>query len=52
MKITGMTVIFNYDNGEHQDVSSYVPASIWSDLENFADYWQEGEVNEEEKENA
>jgi hypothetical protein len=48
MKITGMTVIFNFDNGEHQDVSSYVPAGIWSDLENFADCWQEDEEDEEE----
>jgi len=52
MKIKGITVIFNYENGDHQDVSSYIPHHIWSDLENFADVWQEDEeeVQEDEEE--
>jgi len=48
MKITGMTIIFNYENGKSQDVSSYIPNQIWSDLENFADVWQEDEEEVEE----
>jgi len=50
MKITGMTVIFTYENGETQDVSSYIPDSICRDLEDFADFWQEEELEEEEEE--
>ena len=50
MKITGMTIIFNFENGDSQDVSSYIPNHIWSDLENFADVWQEDEEDEEEVE--
>jgi len=49
MKITGMTIIFNYENGKSQDVSSYIPNHIWSDLENFADVWQEDEEEVEEE---
>ena len=48
MKITGMTIIFNFENGDSQDVSSYIPNHIWSDLENFADVWQEDEEEVEE----
>jgi hypothetical protein len=48
MKITGISVIFTYENGEIQDVSSYVPMGIYSDLENFADCWQEDEESENE----
>ena len=50
MKITGMTIIFNFENGDSQDVSSYIPNHIWSDLENFADVWQEDEEEVEEDE--
>ena len=50
MKIIGMTVIFNYENGETQDVSSYIPDSICRDLEDFADFWQEEDLEEEEEE--
>jgi len=50
MKITGMTIIFIYENGETQDVSSYIPDSICRDLENFADFWQEDEEEVEEDE--
>ena len=48
MKITGMTIIFNFENGDSQDVSSYIPNHIWSNLENFADVWQEDEEEVEE----
>ena len=50
MKITGMTVIFTYENGETQDVSGYIPDSICRDLEDFADFWQEDEEEVEEDE--
>jgi len=49
MKITGMTVIFTYENGETQDVSSYIPDSICRDLEDFADFWQEEDLEQEEE---
>ena len=50
MKITGITVIFTYEDGTTQDVSEYVPNHISSDLEVFADYWEEDEEDEEEEE--
>ena len=49
MKITGMTIIFNFENGESQDVSSYIPDSICRDLEDFADVWQEEDEEEVEE---
>jgi hypothetical protein len=49
MKITGITVIFTYANGDTIDVSEYVPAGIYNDLENFADCWQEDEEDEEDE---
>lgn len=50
MKITGISVIFSYENGEIEDVSSYVPMGIYNDLENFADFWQEKDDEENEDE--
>ena len=48
MKITGITVIFTYEDGEIQDVSDYLPNHISSDLEVFADCWEEDGIEEEE----
>jgi len=50
MKIKGISVIFTYEDGEIVDVSSYVPVGIYSDLENFADCWQEEDDEENEDE--
>lgn len=49
MKITGISVIFTYEDGNIEDVSNSVPAGIYSDLEYFADCWQEDEKESEDE---
>lgn len=48
MKITGISVIFSYEDGTIEDVSNNIPEGIYSDLEYFADCWQEEEESEDE----
>jgi hypothetical protein len=48
MKVTGITVIFTYENGEVQDVSKYLPRNVDADLEDFADCWEDEQTEDEE----
>ena len=50
MKITGITVIFTYEDGKIQDVRDYLPNHISEGLEYMADCWQQDEEDEEDEE--
>ena len=41
MKIKSCTVTIEWEDGTKEEVSSYLPAGTWGDLENFMDYWEE-----------
>jgi hypothetical protein len=40
MKIKSIEVIFTWEDGKTDDVSSYLPDGTNRDLEDFADYWE------------
>jgi len=41
MKIKTISVVFTWEDGSVNDVSSYLPMQTWNDLECFSDYWEE-----------
>jgi hypothetical protein len=47
MKITNIQVIFTWEDGTTNEVSSYLPDGTNRELEDFADYWEE-KHNEDE----
>jgi hypothetical protein len=48
MKIKSIEVIFTWEDGKTDDVSSYLPDGTNRDLEDFADYWEAEHGNNEE----
>jgi hypothetical protein len=51
MKIKNIEVILTWEDGTTNEVSSYLPSQTFSDLEQFADYWEE-KYSDEEVEDA
>lgn len=51
MKITSCKVLIKWADGTVDDVSSYLPAGTWHELEQFMDYWEEQNADETEEEN-
>ena len=49
MRIKQIEVIMTWEDGTVNEVSNYLPAQTFSNLEQFADYWEE-KHNEDEKE--
>ena len=53
MKIKTISVVFTWEDGTVNDVSSYLPIQTWDALECFSDYWEEKyndeEINHEEE---
>jgi hypothetical protein len=49
MKIKRIEVIFTWEDDSIHAVTDYLPAGLFADLENFADYWEQ-EHGEEEAE--
>jgi hypothetical protein len=54
MKIKTIQVVFTWEDGTVNEVSSYLPSQTWQALELFSDYWEEKynddvEVNHEEE---
>lgn len=41
MKIAKIEVVFTWEDGSINEVSSYLPDGTNRDLEDFADYWEE-----------
>ena len=50
MRVKSIEVVFTWEDGTTHEVSSYLPAQTSSDLEQFADYWEEEYSKDEEKE--
>ena len=50
MKIKKIEVVLTWEDGESNEVSSYLPAYTFRALEEFADYWEEQYSDEEELE--
>ena len=41
MKIKTIQVVFTWEDGTVNEVSSYLPSQTWESLELFSDYWEE-----------
>jgi hypothetical protein len=41
MKIKTIQVVFTWEDGTVNEVSSYLPSQTWEALELFSDYWEE-----------
>jgi hypothetical protein len=41
MRIKQIEVILTWEDGTVNEVSNYLPAQTFSNLEQFADYWEE-----------
>ena len=51
MKIKQISVVFTWEDGTTNEVSSYLPMQTWDALEQFSDYWEEKYNDEEVTEN-
>ena len=51
MRIKKIEVLMTWEDGTVNEVSNYLPAQTFSDLEQFADYWEEKHNDEEVEEN-
>lgn len=52
MKIKRIDVILTWEDDEQNNVTDYLPAQTFADLESFADYWQEEYSEDQEEELA
>lgn len=48
MKIKSWELKLTWEDGDENDVSSYIPEGLARDIEQFIDYWEE-EYGEEER---
>jgi len=49
MKIKKIEVLMTWEDGTTNEVSNYLPAQTFSNLEQFADYWEEKHNDDEEE---
>ena len=40
MKIKSCTVLIEWEDGSTDNVSDYIPAGTWAELEDFMNYWE------------
>lgn len=50
MKIKSCEVFITWEDGERNEVSSYLPTHTWQALEEFMDYWEERYGSDEKEE--
>lgn len=52
MKIKSWELKLTWEDGEENEVSSYVPVYLVKAVEEFIDYWEEKYSDEDEEENV